>query len=276
MVAGGQLVIETTSWESEWRLWPLGDIHWGAAGCDEECVAATVGKIKRSSLSRWIGMGDYIDLISMRDERRFDPEMVAGKHRAAYFKAYGPQMRDFAISQFEPIAGKCIGMLQGNHEWYYSNRFEHALAQNIAEALGAPFLGYSCFRDVVFVHTETGERQRFRIYAHHGAGYAQTKGGKLNRLERFMVAFEADIYIIGHIHERLDDEIVILKANDDCTDIVDDTRVGVVSGTFLRTYTARSDGASGYGERKGYRPTPLGCPCIKIVPATRRLSIEKP
>jgi len=278
MVLAGRVLIPVRArdWGREWRLYPLGDIHLGASGCDEQLLDTTIAAIRDDPLALCIGMGDYVDLISMRDERRFDPEMISAQHRSAYFKAYGPQMRDAMIAKLRPIEGKVLGLLHGNHEWAYSNRFEQEIGRDIATALGTRFLGYSCFIDLVFQRRGGRPQQRFRIVAHHGAGYAQTKGGKLNRLERFMLDFEADIYLFGHVHARLDDEAVALGANRTCRKLVEHRKVGVVTGTYLRTYHARADGASGYGERKQYRPVPLGGPCVKIVPATRTLSIEKP
>ena len=276
MVPGGCKLIPAVGdqWDEAWRLWPLGDIHWGALGCDEERVDETIAAIRDDPRALWIGMGDYIDLISMRDEKRFDPEGVAEQHRSAYFKAYGPQMLKHAKAKFAPIGDKCVGILLGNHEWTYSLKFEQAIAQDLAEALGAPFLGYSCFRDLVF--TDGDRAERFRVFAHHGAGWAQTPGGKLNRLLRFMISFDANIYIMGHIHARLDIEIVELGADAECEKLTQKSKAGVVSGTFLQAYTGTKDGSSSYAERKGYSPTPLGAPCIVIKPATRRLSVEKP
>ena len=280
MVAAGRHVIALPSeadWNTPWRLWCIGDIHWGAKGCDEELVGQTVARIAQDDRARWVGMGDYIDLISMRDQKRFDPEAISEKHQASYFKHYGPEMRNYAIEQFKPIAGQCIGLLLGNHEWKYSMQYEQAIVQDMCEALDAPFLGYCAFRDLLFVDPQnTARQERFRIIAHHGAGYARTKGGKLNRLLGLMHYFDADIYLMGHVHARLDDDTVVVGADDDCLDLTQRSRAGVVSGTYLKTYALAQDGASSYGERAMYEPTPLGSPCIRILPGSRKLAVEKP
>jgi len=143
-------------------------------------------------------------------------------------------------------------------------------------------LQYSALFDVVFCVTKRvkapelrqqppagkGQRQQFRVFAHHGAGYAQTPGGKLNKLIQFMQSFDADLYFIGHVHDQVARREPALTANTDCTRIMERQRLGMVSGSYLKTY---QQGSTSYGEQRGYRPTALGAAVARITPATREM-----
>jgi hypothetical protein len=110
--------------------------------------------------------------------------------------------------------------------------------------------------------------QTFRIYGHHGSGGAATPGGKLNRLLRFMNDFDADIYAIGHVHDVVVKSWPRIGANNACDKLIEIPRIGIVTGSYLRTYT---QGSTGYGEVKGYSPVPLGAVAVEIEPHTRKM-----
>jgi len=273
MVPGGEHVVKNTKWTQQYRLWPIGDIHWGARGCATKLVDSTLKRIKDDPNALWLGMGDLWDLIGPQD-KRWDPENVAKEHRDKYFEGLAQEMLDYAYDRFHPIREKCIGLLQGNHEYTYDVRMDRAMTKDLSKALGVPFLGYSCFKDLVF---KNGKKSlRIRIMAHHGAGWAQTVGGKINRLQRFVRSMDADIIFMGHVHIAGDLPVVTIGANEDCSHVEASTRLGVISGTFLKTYEGDPKGGSSYGERKGYEPVPIGSPCVVIEPGTGRLLVEKP
>jgi hypothetical protein len=149
-------------------------------------------------------------------------------------------------------------------------------------------LGYSCFMDVVFCNCGKGTKtalyaglplsptrggksyhpETFRVWCHHGAGAAQTKGGKINRLTNFMRNFEADIFFMGHVHDQMGVRLTPLVADADCLKIRHRTKLGVISGSYLKTY---AQGVTTYGEQKGYEPTTLGAAWVMIDPETREI-----
>lgn len=53
----------------EFRIYPLGDIHLGAAACDEDKFKRLVERIASEPTSKWIGMGDYADFINRSDPK---------------------------------------------------------------------------------------------------------------------------------------------------------------------------------------------------------------
>jgi len=147
--------------------------------------------------------------------------------------------------------------------------------------LGTRPLGYCAFADVVFTHSKgdpkilpgpiednTRASAAFRFFLHHGAGYATTEGGKLNRLIRFMERFEADVYMCGHVHDQTGKRIQVLRANTNCTDVIHGDRVGIITGGYLRAY---AKGTTTYAEMRGYLPTVLGAANVDIWPNTREI-----
>jgi len=111
-----------------------------------------------------------------------DPDNIARLQEEKYCQIY------------RPIAKKCIGLVSGNHEDSIKKHSHINVHKNICDALSVPNLGSSAFIRLRFERENTGHRQNFDIYVAHGAGWAITKGAKLNRLERVMDNFEADIY----------------------------------------------------------------------------------
>lgn len=282
--AGRRYIIHGHRGES-FRLWNLSDLHWMSRACAEDEIRHDVAQIRQDPHSFWLGGGDYCDFIGYRD-KRFDPDAVADwvpLKKLGDLGRYGmEQLRDL----FRPIAHKCFGLLVGNHE----KRYELATEQESLHAwlcteLGVPNLGYSCIFDVVFhrasvrgkngpvlapgpgVHN-AGRSETFRVFAHHGAGYAQTPGGKLNRLIGFMQSFDADLYFIGHVHDHLARKEPALACNADCSKIVQRIRLGLIAGSYLKTY---QQGTTTYGEQRGYRPTSLGAAVARVWPDTHRM-----
>ena len=279
MVVAGQRIIPVRpcDWGKPHRFWPIGDIHFGARGCDKERLQATVRAIADDPHARWVGMGDYFDMI-LADDKRFDPTDFDPDMEIADLGDAGNVAVEIGRTEFGPIRDKCLGLLMGNHEKKGGKGVSIIVKALCGKhALNVPFLGYCAIFDIIYYRTGRWPAQHgLRIAAHHGAGAAQTPGGKLNRVKRFSQSFDADIYLYGHIHARLDDESVTLGADKDCLKLVEESKIIISTGTYLRTYAHSADGASGYGEVKQYDPTPLGSPCIEIVPATGDVSVSKP
>ena len=147
-----------------------------------------------------------------------------------------------------------------------------------------PDLAYSALMDLVFVRVPNLKKWRgptrvrrvngntsysVRIYQHHGSGAARTSGGKLNTLIAKMREFEADLYFVAHAHEKQDQELPIIGANHDCTHLTEHRRVGVRTGSYLRTY---AQGQTGYGEIAGFPPSCLGARAVEISPNECRIT----
>ena len=289
MIASGKRYIWHDSRTDEFRIWNLSDLHIGARGCAENDLRRDVAAIAADPFSFWFGGGDYGDFIGHRD-KRFDPNEMAEwlkvKDLADLGRVTMARVRDILA----PIGPKCLGLLIGNHEVSLENAgAQDSLHHWLCQELNAPFLGYCAFVDLAFCRT-TGaahepvlrtalpprrigalgvrhsQTETIRFFLHHGAGAVVTPGGKLNRLISAMESFDADVYMLGHVHDQMARRQPAIAASDDCSQLIERVRLGMISGSYLKTY--QQDCIS-YGERKMYKPTNLGAAVCKIKPAGR-------
>jgi len=242
-------------------LFPIGDIHAGSIHCAELEIKSKVEEIKKTKNALWLGMGDYADCITTNDKR---------------WSAYGlsnwvdhddiiDSQRRWLVNLFNPIKDKCLGLLTGNHEETIHDRHQDAITRHLCEDLGVPFLSYSCFVDLVFNRGST--KYTVQIHAFHGAGAAQSDGGKLMRLMRLVNDIQADIYLMGHLHD------IIVKSPHRLRCVNGHVKsvplVAAITGSWLRAYTQPKKGEQigiSYSEKKGYVPNRIGCPVVKITP----------
>ena len=285
MHAGGTTYIRHGSKRDVFRLWYLSDIHWMSAACAEDRVRRDIQAIADDPFSFWIGGGDYADFISHQD-KRFDPDAVSERVSVRDLARLGMVAYEQVRDLFRPIAGQCLGLVEGNHERKYSLAMEQRDRHGwLCQELGAANLGYSALIDLAFVRAANTRIPRiisaeersslrqshcetFRIWCHHGAGYAMTKGGKINRLSAFMNAIDADIYMMGHVHDQTGTRESVIAADRTCTKLIERQRLGIISGSYLKTY---SQGVTTYAEQRGYRPTTLGAAWVTIRPDTREI-----
>lgn len=252
-------VIPYTRGRSTKRIYTLGDIHAGTLHCAENKIAAKVKQISEDEDAYWLGMGDFGEFISAHDPR-FD-----GKCIAEWVKPYdiaNSQVK-FLVNLLSPIKGKCIGLIEGNHEDAYRKHNDGDPQVHLCEGLGVPNLGYSAFIDLVFERCNSRECHAYLGAVSHGAGCAITKGAKLNRLERFMDNFNARWYAHGHVH----DIITNSKSYIDLTatgKVVSRQKVGAMTGSWFTAYT--QDIPASYSEIKNYPPTAIGCPVFTFDP----------
>jgi hypothetical protein len=273
------VTIEHTSTADEYRVYPLGDIHLGAAACNDALLDQAIARILADEHALWLGMGDYVDAINMRDPRfeagglapwLYTPESMSD--------IIGAQM-DRLLSRLEPIADKCVGLLVGNHEESATKWSEREVGVLLAKGLAAKrkdnarlLLGYAGFVRLSFRHAHAGS-SHFRttgtltIYAHHGAGASSTPGGKVNRLLKTMEGIESDVVLMGHVHDERHHRRIV-QALDARGRVVHREQVGLITGTYL--------GQSAYAIERGYTPPVLGSPVIRFRPDGRRLAVEFP
>lgn len=249
----------------KFTLYPIGDIHCGTIHCAEGKIKAAVKSIADDPFAMWIGMGDYADCIVPHD-KRWDVDVVAEwveKSNVA------ESQRQWLVKLFKPIADKCVGLLSGNHEESIRLYNSQDIHLDLCRDLDVKNLGYSCFVRFMFERGKGNVHQFIGVFQ-HGSGGAQTEGGKIMRLKKFMDSFDADIYGMGHLHDIKTNVIAELYL-DDGNHIKQRVRVGAITGSWMRSY---SEGMrANYAERKGYTPTVLGCPHYVITPDKRQLKV---
>lgn len=284
MNAAGKRYIAYPSRSSEINIWNFADLHLLTKGCARNKLQKDIDTVANDPNSFWVGGGDYCECISPTD-KRFDSSVLPDDMTIADLGDIGSFARKSVRDLFFPIRHKCLGLLYGNHEKSYMKKQNQLMWHHwLCSELNVPDLGYCCLMDIAFRRIpckapmlainkkiQYGATTNIRFFLHHGASGATTPGGKLNKLIHFMNCFMADIYMVGHVHDQIAKRLVHIGGNANCDTVVQVEKLGIITGTYLRTYT---QDVTIYGEEKGYAPTPLGARFVTIKPNTREFRAE--
>lgn len=260
--------LSTTLPLQETYIMPIGDIHNDSSGSSD------LDKLKRhvdwgmERNSYFLGMADYVDLASPSNRKVLTGAQVYDSVR----DALDDQGRAAAGQLYEilkPTKGRWLGMLSGHHYWEFQDG--DTTDTWLARKLGAPYLGDCAFIRCQFADQKS--RAHFTIWCHHGVGSGLTLAAPLNRLERVVEYFDADIYLIGHQHKLVGAPMDRLYVNWNTNPPQLDHRTIIVActGGWLKGYQAhkkRGGRAQGtYVEKKMLSPTALGGAVILARPS---------
>jgi hypothetical protein len=240
-----------------WYIVPLGDLHLGNNNCDLDLFKKSIEFIKNEKRCLWLGMGDYCDAVTAKD-KRFDPKSIDPD-----FPTPDVQYRGIE-KMLMPIKDKCIGLLDGNHDYQHWLEHGHNYVDTMAYNLGTSYLTMDAYIRLAF-RRKTADSCCSRvidIYAHHGWSTARSDGAKVNRIEDLALIFpNLDLYLMGHVHLLGSSPSKYQLSVDEGMNIVQKKENFVFTGSFLKGYV---DGNVSYVERKTYAPTALGSPKIKL------------
>lgn len=255
----------TTNW---YNLYPIGDIHLGSLHCDRKLLEATLAEIAADPYALWIGMGDAIDGIVPTDKRfsanEIDPQFLPHLQRIAEYQ------RDVFVEYFEPIKDKCLGLIEGNHEHTVLTRHYMDVTRQAAKTLEVPFLGSAAMIRLGFQRMDGSGRQikgrNFMIYAEHGSGGGKKSGAKINNIEELSRSYDAQIYLRGHVHQRIvtRGSRVFMTTSGRPAPVIT-PQVFALTGSYLKSI---HDGEDSYANRSGFLPTDLGCVKLALNPMT--------
>lgn len=255
-------------------LYPLGDIHLGSSNCDKDALTRTVNAIRTDPNARWIGMGDYVEWITPKDKRwaagGIDEQIV----NMANLDRIGDAYVEAISTILRPIMDKCWSMGVGNHETRYESEHHTSLVQRIIQACDAPgelYTGWAAITRICF-ENDSNMRASARVFHSHGWQAGRLSGAKVNQLDHLMGWIDdCRIYLQGHSHDCIVKSKVKLGTNPSFTKQRAYKVYGAHCGSFLRTY---QDGTSGYGERGGYPPVPIGPPTFTLAFAKEGVKVQ--
>lgn len=286
MEASGIRIIEYRDQNAEIKLYDIADIHFLNRGCSKLHLSRDIGKIYEDPLAYFVIGGDYADWISPGD-KRFDASAFDENFKVIDLTCMGMVIVKLMNEYFKIIADRCLGVLIGNHDHkYITEKSQSFIHEQICDNLNAPNMGFSGIMDIYFVHNPRMKRQsrvtfchsipekfksKLRVFIHHGSGAANSTGGKINRLKAFVDMVDADLVMTGHLHDALSKPFLRLSANDLVTEITQKGIMGLITGSYLKTY---AQGFTGYGEMRGYAPSTLGATRARFTPETGELITE--
>ena len=254
--------IKITSRSQEIRIIPIGDIHLGAAACDEDLLDRVIESVKDKN-TYWIGLGDYCDFINRKDPRyslSSEAEWLHGVSDKA--KA----QKEYFLEKFRPIAHKCLAMLEGNHESTILRHYERDIYSELVTGIKeagkfAPeeqlAIGYYGWLRLVFERKTKNKKspsKKIIINLHHGFTGGKLAGGKALNMQRWLWNHDCDLAIFGHSHNTAAQPEAVEKL-DGNGNWFTQIRKGAYGGTFLKT--VNEGGSSTYSEVKGYFPLPM-------------------
>ena len=247
---------------------PFADIHRGHVCCDEKVLKRELDRLDDNSLI-W-GLGDWFDGIVTKDLKRYRKSSDATAGDAILDEA-----RDMLYRDFNKAPGRILGLHSGNHEDTILEKCGTNLVAELARMLSTdrdpvPFFGYHSLTRLVF-HDKNTRSRSVIIRTHHGfGGPATTPGAYINRFRNDVAAYDADIYLYGHVHVCKAD---ILPRHVLCGNrVIAYPRYVVLCGTFLNTLTDSPNVV--YSDKKGYIPIIPQCPVIYLKPDRDKVKIR--
>ncbi len=228
----------------------LGDSHAGSIDFDKDKFEKQVKWIKDNKNVRVILMGDLIDA-GLRDSvgaGPFDNNMT-------------PESQiDYVIDILKPIRKQIWCSLSGNHEERIRKNTSIDIGKLIAKALDVKYGDSTCFikakiKDITYI-----------IYATHGSTGSLTPAGKLNAVIKCGSFVNADIVLMGHVHELMHHTTEYFKVDIGNKQIVKEKKHYVITGHFLKY--------GGYAQAKNMAPGKSGVPKIKLTGKTKDVHIS--
>ncbi len=266
-----RVITRRTVYESRsdvFRLIVLSDIHLGNRHCDEKQLKQIIQEIAVDPFCYWIGLGDMCEFINLRDPR-FDPlELVPWLLGGEQLRDIGrAEMRRF-IELTRPIAGKCLALCEGNHEWAILQHSETDVYSGIIEGLADPLhehrLDHRGFVAWQF-ERQKGHVWTLRIHATHGSNGGRGAGATANRLEDLVDQMDGvDVILQGHTHKAM--HLPVSK-----------WRLGQREATRTTIHALNAPALCSdmaYADRRDMRPVAIGYAELIIMPDRERIEVH--
>ena len=264
-----RFVIKVFEFSKPINLYIFGDVHRFAKGCAEDKWLQFLDTAKRDTNTFFLGMGDYDDLASMSERAILINPGLHDDTKWTIDDVYTQRLQAFK-KEIDFMRGRVIGLLEGNHYGVFSNG-SMTTTQMLCEMMKCQYLGVNSFIRLSFVYGS--KRTSLDIFAHHGKGASRLIGGSLNSVEHMVSNAEADIYLMGHDHQRNAGKLsrLHLRGGGDRLVLKDKTMILARTGSFLRGYMPDHQS---YVVRGAMKPSDIGYLKIILTP-TRELQQDK-
>lgn len=209
----------------------LTDIQFGHIHCKVNRVKEYIAWILSNPCRYVVFGGDLIDAYALGKSPGSPWEEIADSQTQANLFA----------EIFGPLRHRVLGYVGGNHERRGLSTFGD-LGLYIANLLQVPYSSGQQFVDIHF-----GKWGPFKIHLWHGRGAARTKGAKINMVHEMMKKSDADLCLVGHLHDVLM-TVDWRVTRDKLGAIRLRKQGGAMSSSFLEFW-------GGYGEVGGLNPS---------------------
>jgi len=245
-------------------IYPFFDAHLGSKESTEAPLERKVREcVELGRLGLALGGGDWLDCITHHDKRFSMNGLAPWVEKSNIVESQRIRAKEiFSLIPSE----QWLGIGSGNHEETIHFLHDNDVIRNLCRDMKVPYAGYQTYYVLKFVRAERTTHSVI-IHSWHGAGAAQTEGARLSRLVRLVNDIEADIYLMGHLHamtSHTPDRLRVVNGK-----IRSIRLAATICGSWLKTYNQPDEGENldpTYGEQKGYKPSRIGCPIIRITP----------
>tara|TARA_R110002020_G_scaffold4115_4_gene18454 strand:- start:482 stop:1282 length:801 start_codon:yes stop_codon:yes gene_type:complete len=245
-----KIKIELEKKDDIFHLEPLGDIHVGHAGFDEELYKSRIKAISKQKNRYTLFMGDQLDAITVYD-KRFNPDMSiehdVDNQRKQFQELTQPLFDAHGKSENEKI----WGLMHGNHE-YKIHQISRAYLENLfCRPYNIDFLGAKCYI-ALEVRYKKKILAQWEIMAMHGSG-----GGQPERMFKQMKTDNyMDVFMCGHLHQKRYIPGEAYQMDFRSGKVWRRPTHSINTGTFCEFLV---EGTSGYGDQKNeVMGTPIG------------------
>jgi hypothetical protein len=250
----------------------FGDVHYGAPCHCEKSFNEFVAKYRLRQDCWFIGMGDYLDLLSA-SERKVVANSGLHESTAETFEQWADKLIDGFCDKISFMRGRLLCALEGNHHYRFASgdttgqRIMRRLNRGLPEGMQAHHGGDMCILRLVLHRKKGGTTNGGRsldIALHHGIGGGRTTGAMFTGLDHFANAVEADVYAMGDNHQLGAvpvQKLYLDRANRGEPTLRHRKIYKLRTGSFLRGYVK---GKSNYVTDKLLRPAQLGAAELNV------------
>lgn len=174
-------------------LYPISDVHYGAAECMESEFQAYLKKIKDDPNAAVLLGGDLIN------------NGIKSSVTNVYEEKYTPhQQKKDMIELLDPIKHKIAAIVRGNHEYRTVKESCVDVMDDMACRLG---LVDEYAGDAAFIKLSVGKKYNqkpatYSVYLSHGSGGGALLGSGISRQDTYQMSIEGvDISVTGHTHK---------------------------------------------------------------------------
>lgn len=240
------------------------DLHLGSKKCDVNLIKRRIERVRTKENARAILVGDIMNTALKNSKSDVYEDTLSPNDQLK-----------FAVSLFEPIKDKIIGITDGNHENRVLKETSISPMAQLAVQLGLVdyFDSISCLLFIRFgsqinhgnprarrtvensrKNTHTGRKICYTLYMTHGSGGGGTVGSSANRLSKRGEVVDADIIVSGHTHKEMYFSQASYKVDPQNNSAYLKEQIFVNGGSTLDY--------EGYAEQIGCKPTTKRTPTI--------------